>query len=75
MGQASVISANEFGLVINPGDLDGIVDGAIRLLTDPIYRRKIGTNGRRLAEKMFSVKSVVDEIEILYMRLMESNCA
>jgi glycosyltransferase involved in cell wall biosynthesis len=75
VGQASVISANESGLVINPGDLDGIVDGATRLLTDPMYRKKIGINGRRLAEKMFSVKSVVDEIEMLYMRLMESNCA
>ena len=75
VGQASLISANEAGIIISPGDLDGIVDGAIRLLADPVYRKTTGNNARRLAERMFSVKAAVDEIEILYMRLMESNCA
>ena len=71
VGQASVISANESGIIITPGDLDGIVDGAVRLLTDPVYRKTIGGNGRRLAERMFSVKSVVDEIEMLYASMIE----
>jgi glycosyltransferase involved in cell wall biosynthesis len=71
VGQAPVISANESGLVVAPGDLDGIVSGAIRLLTDPVYKKTLGGNARRLAETMFSVKSVVDEIEMLYMDLIE----
>ena len=75
VGQASVIGANECGLVVAPGDLDGIEQGAIKLLTDPTYRKKIGANARRLAEMMFSAKSVVDEIEMLYARLIDEKRA
>ena len=71
VGQASVISANESGIIITPGDLNGIVDGAIRLLTDPVYRKTIGSNARGLAERMFSTKAVVDEIEMLYTGMIE----
>ena len=71
VGQASVIRANEAGIIITPGDLDGIVDGAIRLLTNPVYRKTIGSNARRLAERMFSVKAAVDEIEMLYAHIIE----
>ena len=70
VGQASLISTNEAGIIITPGDLNGIVDGAIKLLANPPYRMTIGCNARRLAEKMFSVNAVVDEIEMLYAYLI-----
>ena len=72
VGQAFDISTNEAGIVITPGDLNGIVDGAIKLLTDPIYRLTVGNNAGRLAERMFSVKVVVDEVEMLYARMIEA---
>ncbi len=71
VGQASMIGGNEAGIIVSPGDLDGIVSGAIRLLTDSLYKRTIGGNARRLAEREFSVGAVVDEIEKLYAGLME----
>jgi glycosyltransferase involved in cell wall biosynthesis len=71
VGQASLISTNEAGIVVPPGDLSGIVDGAIRLLSEPVYRETIGSNARRLAARMFSVKAVVDEIEMLYAYLIK----
>jgi glycosyltransferase involved in cell wall biosynthesis len=71
VGQASVIRAHEAGIVVSPGDLDAIVDGAAMLLTDEKYRSAIGANARRLAEKMFSVGAVVDEIEGLYASLID----
>ena len=37
VGQASVISAHEAGIIVSPGDLDGIVEGAAKLLTDERY--------------------------------------
>jgi glycosyltransferase involved in cell wall biosynthesis len=70
VGQASVIGANDAGIVVAPGDLEGIADGAARLLTDNKYRNAIGANARRLAETMFSVGGVVDDIESLYARLI-----
>ena len=71
VGQAALISANDAGIIIAPRDMNGIVDGAIRLLGDPVYRKTVGSNARLLAERMFSVKAVVDEIEMLYTRLIE----
>jgi glycosyltransferase involved in cell wall biosynthesis len=70
VGQAAVISAQEAGIIVAPGDLNGIVEGAIRLFAEPEYRNTIGKNGRRLAERMFSAKAVVDEIESLYWHML-----
>ena len=75
VGQAFDINANEAGILIAPGDLNGIVNGAIKLLTDHIYSLTTGRNAGRLAERMFSVKAAVDEIEILYTRTIEAKRA
>ena len=50
------------------------MEGAAKLLTDERYK-KIGANARRLAERMFSVGAVVDEIELLYAELVERKAA
>jgi glycosyltransferase involved in cell wall biosynthesis len=75
VGQASVIKAHEAGIVVSPEDLDGIREGAVKLLTDERYRSAIGASARRLAERMFSVAAVVDEIELLYADLVERKSA
>lgn len=72
VGQASDIRANEAGVLVSPGDLNGLVNGAIKLLAEPEYRKAVGANGRRLAERMFSVGAVVDEIESLYWTMVET---
>jgi glycosyltransferase involved in cell wall biosynthesis len=71
VGQASVIRTHEAGIIVSPDDLDGIAEGAARLLSDERYRSAVGANARRLAETMFSVEAVVDEIETLYADLVE----
>ena len=75
VGQAPVIRAHEAGIIVSPGDLDGIMEGAAKLLTDDRYRSAIGANARRLAETMFSVGAVVDEVERLYADLIERKAA
>jgi glycosyltransferase involved in cell wall biosynthesis len=75
VGQASVIEAHEVGIIVSPGDLDGIMEGAAKLLTDERYRSATGAKARRLAERMFSVGAVVDEIERLYADLVERKTA
>ena len=72
VGQASDIRANEAGVLVSPDDLNGLVSGAIKLLAEPEYRKALGANGRRLAERMFSVGAVVDEIESLYWTMVET---
>ena len=72
VGQASAIGAHDAGIIVSPEDLDGIEDAAARLLKDETYRSAIGANARRLAETMFSVGAVVDDIESLYARLISA---
>jgi glycosyltransferase involved in cell wall biosynthesis len=71
VGQAPIIAEHESGILIEPGDLDALVDESVRLLKDERHRQTIGANGRRLAERMFSVEAVIDEIEGLYVELVE----
>jgi glycosyltransferase involved in cell wall biosynthesis len=75
VGQAPLIEAHGAGIIVSPGDQDALVDEAARLLTDERYRQRIGANARRLAESMFSVGAVVDEIENLYATLIERKAA
>jgi len=70
VGQASVIRENEAGIIVKPGDLEGIVEGTIKLLTDSVLRTTIGNNAGRLADTMFSVRAAVDGIETLYESLI-----
>jgi glycosyltransferase involved in cell wall biosynthesis len=70
VGQAPVISANEAGIIFAPRDLNALVAGAIKLLTEPAYRTVTANKARLLAEKVFSEKAVVDEIEMLYRTLI-----
>lgn len=73
VGQAGVIAANETGIIIRPGDLKEIEEGAVRLLTDEVYKNATGANARRLAEAYFHPQSVVNEIETLYAHLKKGN--
>jgi glycosyltransferase involved in cell wall biosynthesis len=75
VGQAADIRANDAGVLVSPGDLDAIVNAAGRLLTDPEYRTAIAANGRRLAEEIFSVGAMVDEIEGLYRTVIDGSRA
>lgn len=75
VGQAPVIRDNAAGIVVDPGDLDGIRSGASKLLTDEGYRSTLGANARRLAERMFSVGAIVEEIERLYAELIAGKAA
>jgi glycosyltransferase involved in cell wall biosynthesis len=70
VGQAPVICENEAGVIVSPGDVSGIIAGSIKLLTHRVYRESLAQNARRLAEKMFSARAVVDEIEALYRQLL-----
>ena len=71
VGQAADIRANNAGVLVAPGDLDAIVNAAGGLLADPEYRTAIAANGRRLAEEIFSVQAMVDEIEGLYRSVID----
>jgi phosphatidylinositol alpha-1,6-mannosyltransferase len=50
-GAPDAVLDGETGLLVTPGDVDGIADALIRLLGDPEYAKVLGENGRRRVER------------------------
>ncbi|SFV16214.1 Glycosyltransferase involved in cell wall bisynthesis [Methylobacterium sp. 174MFSha1.1] len=69
IGQAEIITQSRAGLVVAPGDVEALADAALKLLRDDKLRAEISENARHLALKSFSIDSMINEMEDLYMQL------
>ncbi len=54
-GIPEVIRDGENGLLIEPGDVQGLRDAMLDLLSDSKLRRKMGLRGKQMISKMFSI--------------------
>ena len=59
------ISDGENGFLIEPGDIDALVDRLEQLTSDPALREEFGTAGRDRVER-FSVESMLADLEGVY---------
>lgn len=55
------IQANGAGLVVDPGDTDGFIAAARRLVDEPATRIEMGAAARRAAETNFDIDTITDE--------------
>jgi putative colanic acid biosynthesis glycosyltransferase WcaI len=60
---AQTIDDAAAGHVVRPGDLDALVWGALRLLSDPALCADLGRNARAYAEEHFDVTRIADRFE------------
>jgi glycosyltransferase involved in cell wall biosynthesis len=58
---AQIVNDANCGVVITPGDIDGLVAAMIYLKNHPEERKQMGENGRRIAIKNHDRKRIVDE--------------
>ena len=65
-GLPEAVADGECGLVYPVGDVDGMAEGAARLLADEPLRRAFGEAGRRRAVEHFSVERVVAQYRSVY---------
>lgn len=63
-GVASAIRHGETGLVLDPGDIQGIVNALYQLLTDPDLARRMGEANRRWAETLTWEKNAVEHFDL-----------
>jgi glycosyltransferase involved in cell wall biosynthesis len=61
----------ETGILLRPGDLDGLAGAILRLAADPALRDAMGREGRRRFAHRFRHETMTDQIRALYERLME----
>jgi glycosyltransferase involved in cell wall biosynthesis len=59
----------ETGILVKPGDLDGLKNRLLQIVNDPVLCGKLGKSGRDFVRENFAVENMVDSIYSLYLRL------
>ena len=60
-----LIADNQIGLAVDPGDADGVVEAAERLVASADLRRDMAERGRRYAEAHFEIQGIGDRFEAI----------
>jgi glycosyltransferase involved in cell wall biosynthesis len=71
-GVPEVVFHEKTGILIGPGDHEGLAKGIIRILNKPDEALKFAANAKELVLKEHSIKLMVDKIESLYKKLLAS---
>lgn len=50
---AEIVRTHNAGIVVQPGDIAGLVNALATLASNPALRRELGANGRRAAERFY----------------------
>ena len=72
-GVPELLPHGEAGYLYPVGDVEGMSEGALRILTDPELQRTFGEAGRAIATQRFSAERVVPAYETCYERALESH--
>lgn len=59
---ARLVREADCGIAVDPGDARGLAEAVSRLRDDPALRRRLGANGRRLAEERFDRARIAERI-------------
>jgi glycosyltransferase involved in cell wall biosynthesis len=71
-GMPEIVHDQQNGLLIEPGDLAGLVQALKRLIDEPDTRQKFGKAGRQLVEQEFSIEQMVDGNLAVYREISSS---
>lgn len=65
-GTPEVVLDGETGRLVEPENVDAVIDAVIGLLDNPDEAKRMGENGRRLAKKMFDWRLMADVLDKEY---------
>jgi N-acetyl-alpha-D-glucosaminyl L-malate synthase BshA len=69
-GLPEVVVEGETGYLLPVGDVEGMADRAIEILSNPDLQRRLGRSGRDLAEGKFNVNGVVPKYREFYEKVI-----
>ena len=69
-GAPEVCIDDETGILVTPGDRAALADAIDRLRTNPGLGTRLGTEGRRRCRGPFDRRTMVDELETIYRRVL-----
>jgi glycosyltransferase involved in cell wall biosynthesis len=67
-----VVEQGETGLLAAPRDAASLAEHMIAMLQDESLRKRLGANGRRLVESQYSLDRMLDRLESVYERVLQS---
>jgi glycosyltransferase involved in cell wall biosynthesis len=67
-GVEEMVVDGKTGMLVETGDVQGLARSVVALARDPSLRRRMGSEGRRRAEELFSVELHLDRMEELLRR-------
>ena len=70
-GLAEVIEEGRSGYLLNVGDIDGMADAGVRILSDDTHWKTLSAAGVEVAHERFSSERVVPQYEAYYQRVLE----
>lgn len=72
-GIPDVIKDGETGLIIQPGNIDSIVEGLEKVITDKALRERLGAQAHVFVRDNFTLEQVGKKLDRLYMELAGQN--
>ena len=66
-----VIANGKSGYICELGDIDGIAEKAISILSDPVRQQKFSQKAVDTVKSKFCAESIVQQYEQLYLRLVD----
>lgn len=67
-GIPQVVNHDVNGLLVAPGDIDGLAAAITRLMKDPVLRERLGAGARATIESGFSLEEALDHLSSIYRR-------
>jgi glycosyltransferase involved in cell wall biosynthesis len=74
-GVPDVVRDGEDGFLVDPGAVDDLAARLAQLAADPELRERMGVAGRSRVLSRYAVERLVDEVDLLYRSLLESDDA
>jgi len=69
-GLPEVVTDGEEGYLVEPHDIDGMAERALKILSDPQRRLEMGRRGRKTAQARFCASEIVKQYESFYERIL-----
>ena len=70
-GTRTLVESGRTGLLVEYGDVEGLVNAFTQLIDEPELRKRLGENGRRLVRTKFDERLVAERVQRVYERVLQ----
>ena len=72
-GIPEIVKDNENGILIKPGDIEGLKESILKLVNDEKIRKDLGSRARDTIKEKFNIENQIYKLEELYLNIKYKN--